>query len=403
MSYTLTDTGLVEELLQEHEEIQEQHRELRQLMEILSRGIVVETLSDEKIRIRGILLGEGIWKGKFWSAKEIEEMCRRASKRLKKEAIPLDVEHGQDERFLKNGERVIVGYLETLRFVPEIKACVHSSIITDKDAIKLVKNGELKGVSAEILADVVKINMSEGMPYILNNEKAQFMVKNLELLRVSLTKTPACGISYNLYVEALSRTNDKSEEDNIESVENMSKELEETKGTEATEVKEQEELAKKKKSKKEKKEEKEEYPYPYPYPYPEGVEDIWKKFEDLVGRLEKVVKKLEKMSTEALSEDKPEVKEEKKEKPKEEPPKEVKEEKPVEVKEVKEEPKPEPKEEPKKEAKPEPEPVKEEVKPKVEEPKKPSPEELEEILWKKVQEGEIKLGELLAKLSKKAK
>ena len=383
----LEETGITDELVSEIKALQTRLSEWERLVKLLGTPLLVEDLSKDKLRIRGILLGEGQWNGIQYTADEIKKMVDKLANAVNKGKIKIffDVEHGRDKEFLdEKGEPINVGYLESLRYVPEIKACVHTSIIDNPKAIELIRRGELKGVSASLL--VTKKLGKDGTP----------LATNIDLLKVSLVREPACSFAYNMYIEQLMRKDSLKEEDESKpEVESMSVDrVEETK-------EEIEEQAKKKK--------KEEYPYPeeeekakkkkakkgeegyYYYPPPDA-KDFWKEFEKLIDRLEKVVDKLEKKLSKAeLSE------EEKVEEKPEEKKEEVKEETKPEAKEP--EKKEEPKEEPKREEVKK-EEVKEEPKPEIKEEPKKSIDEIEKELVDALIKGEISYGELIAKLSK---
>jgi len=131
-----------------------------------------EELAD-KLKLNGIMLAPGNWKGIDYRVEDIKAMYD--SYGMKLEDLDMVVEHGYDPDYAYRQ----VGGHDKVIWDDNLKAVVYQSIIEDPDAIDDVKSGKFRGTSLKIKRDIVL-------------EDGKMVAKNLVPLDNSLTRLPAC-------------------------------------------------------------------------------------------------------------------------------------------------------------------------------------------------------------------
>ena len=184
----------------------------------LSRFVVKEELAD-KLKIRGIFIAEGVWKGVLYPWKELKKMLSRFKEKLK--GLPIKVEHLLDKKFKDK----TVGEITEIKPNEFLKAIEYEAVITDPLAIEKIKDGTFQATSPQFR--LVK-EVRDGVE----------VATDLEPIENSLTRLPACPVAKIFTKEALSLA---VVDDNIkidESIESRD-EMEDSKVEEKVELKEE--------------------------------------------------------------------------------------------------------------------------------------------------------------------
>jgi len=178
--------GILTEILEENRLLKEQLKKTVENVEVesLSAIYIIEELED-KIRISGVLLAEGMHNGIWYDGEKIEEMV----KNYRNYIIGMDMtaEHEKTDEY---GDRV-VGKHDRVEFNPTLKAALYSCVIDDNDAVKDVREGRFKATSMRIGERKVTIG---------DTTRAVDLVP----INNTLTEYPACSNCQVFTVEDLS-------------------------------------------------------------------------------------------------------------------------------------------------------------------------------------------------------
>lgn len=149
-------------------------------------GIKFYILSEEPLKISGVLISEGIWKGIKFAYDEMKKVADQFKE------VPLIVEHGK----VKNEP---VGKI--LEVTPNdcLKALTFTAEITDPEIIQGIKSGHYDAVSIKGAFETV--NVDNGIPVGLN----------FKPIEVSITSSPACDRCLIFNIEQLSKDEKKEE------------------------------------------------------------------------------------------------------------------------------------------------------------------------------------------------
>ena len=186
--------GIFEELLARKEELEKQLDAFKRNSEYNNAQkeevyltsapfFVVEDLEGHGLQITGIALAEGVWKNVLYPADEIDKSARALKGK------PLLVEHGLDSDFRKKR----VGSVRNAYYDQTLRAIVFQALVTDSEAIKLVKDGTFPAVSCSTWVDKFPVNSQQSIGF------------NFNFNELSLVKTPACDKCFIFAVEELSR------------------------------------------------------------------------------------------------------------------------------------------------------------------------------------------------------
>ena len=177
------------------EALEAENASLREQLRTLKETVPVEFLSSfateeltDGIKIRGILLAEGLWNGVLYSWDKIKELFPRIKEQIERgNAFPMKVEHEKDPEF---GKRT-VGEHSKIELDPFLKAIKYEAKITDPKAIEEIKNGTFRGTSLKSQLEKVRRGNLE-------------VANNIEPIDNSLTRTPACKVCNIFSTEELS-------------------------------------------------------------------------------------------------------------------------------------------------------------------------------------------------------
>jgi len=199
------ETGILQETLDELAEVKNKLKEYKDKekgeniiedhsirnIQLLARSFFI--LQDKPLRITGIALAEGDWKGVFYSPEEIQ----KATTQLKN--TPVKIEHGKSTDY---GERT-VGKVIKANYDDMIKAIKFEAIIEDKNARKDILKERFKAVS---MATLMNYEPQEG----------HVIGKDFEFQEISLVESPACETCQIFHYEQLSLVKGKNiSNDNI--------------------------------------------------------------------------------------------------------------------------------------------------------------------------------------------
>jgi hypothetical protein len=150
-------------------------------------GIKFYVLSEQPLKISGVLISEGIWKGIKFSYDEMKKVADKFKE------VPVLVEHGK----VKNTS---VGKI--LEVAPNdcLKALIFTAEITDPDIIEGIKAGKYDAISIKGAFD--KVTIEEGTPIGLG----------FTPIEVSITSSPACDRCLIFVTEQLSEDKEEKEE-----------------------------------------------------------------------------------------------------------------------------------------------------------------------------------------------
>jgi len=172
----LGEESIINELLAELEELR------KGTNESLLDTQVVESLSDfqyeelvDKLKLRGILISEGVWNGIKYPWNQIKEMAKQFKKKLSN--LPWKVEHGRTENFKDK----VVGKNTKININDFLKAIEYEAEIDDEDAIKDIISGKFRASSLKFQLDAV-------------TKDSEKLAMNLVPLDNSLTEYPACKV-----------------------------------------------------------------------------------------------------------------------------------------------------------------------------------------------------------------
>jgi len=170
--------SIIEELLAENVE-------LRSKLRSEEVGSIFHVLSTRPMKISGVLIAEGVWKGIKYSYDKVLKPALNKFKGLKGLVM-----HGKTEEFKdrKIGELTKVGCDDML------KAITFEAIVTDEEAAKKIEEGVFDAVSVK--GKFEEIDMSVTPPE----------GKNYTPIEWSLTGTPACKNCLIFSKEELSRS-----------------------------------------------------------------------------------------------------------------------------------------------------------------------------------------------------
>jgi len=173
------NSGVVKELLVELEKTKgnlKDYKDHSRHITCLSSWIV--TTSGKPVKITGIALAEGNWKGVLYPLEEIQKAADQLV------GTPLKVEHGQTSQYAGRE----VGKVTAAKFDDMVKALLFEAEVTDQEAIRDVLKRRFKAVS-----------MATSMEYI--PASGQVAGKDFEFLEISLVENPACDSCYILHFE----------------------------------------------------------------------------------------------------------------------------------------------------------------------------------------------------------
>lgn len=158
-----------EELLKEVTELRKKlsDNEDTSIAELSSK---FQILSKKPMKIHGVLIAEGIWKGVLWRYEEMKKVINELMK------LNLLVQHGETKEF----KTKLVGNITKLVPNDMLKAILFEADVTDEKAIELVKKGILDAVSIK------------GMWKMLDTTKMPPEGVGFDPIEFSLTPSPAC-------------------------------------------------------------------------------------------------------------------------------------------------------------------------------------------------------------------
>jgi len=178
--------SILEELLAENNMLREKLN--NKDVELSSKFSI---LSTKPLKIHGVLIAEGVWKGVLYDYNEMKKALNKFKN------VPLKVQHGHTEEF---GDRV-VGRITKVEPNDLLKALTFEAEVTDPEAVDLVTKGTLDAVS--IRGSFELIDSKETPPKGVNYTPEE----------VSLTPSPACDFcqifNYELCREKLLRGEDQ--------------------------------------------------------------------------------------------------------------------------------------------------------------------------------------------------
>jgi len=154
-------------------------------VESLSSFTITEELAN-KLKISGVLIAEGVWKGVKYSWDEIKRMFNKNKEKLSN--LKFKVEHEGDREY-KDEE---VGKHTKVELNDTIKAILYEGEITNPKAIEEIKNGRFRATSLKSRMDTV-----------FNGKEV--LGKGLIPLDNSLTQSPACKTCQMYSWEELSK------------------------------------------------------------------------------------------------------------------------------------------------------------------------------------------------------
>jgi len=158
-----------EELLKEVTELRKKlsEEEDASIAELSSK---FKILSKKPMKIHGVLIAEGIWKGVLWRYEEMKKVINELMK------LNLLVQHGETKDFKSK----LVGKMTKLVPNDMLKAILFEADIVDERAIELVKKGILDAVSIK------------GIWKMLDTTKMPPEGVGFDPIEFSLTPSPAC-------------------------------------------------------------------------------------------------------------------------------------------------------------------------------------------------------------------
>ena len=178
---TCMEDSVVKELLAENTELR---KRLKDLEEKPGFSSAIHILSEAPLKITGVLISEGVWKGIKYS---YEEMVKALPKFEKLKGL---VMHGKTEEFKDRP----IGELTKVSKDDILRAIVFEAIITDEEAAKKVKEGVFDAVS-------LKGEFKE-----LDTSKTPPEGKDYTPIEWSLTGSPACETCLIFSVQELCRS-----------------------------------------------------------------------------------------------------------------------------------------------------------------------------------------------------
>jgi len=179
----MSDNGIVEELLAEIAELRSLVRTSKVQNNVDSTSNFTTEELEGKLKIRGVLLAEGVWNGVVYPWEEI----RKLGESLQNMKLPLIVEHGRDEKY---GDRV-VGEHTKIKINDFLKALEYEAVVFDDDAIEDIKKGRFNATSMTV---EMKMLESSGTQ----------IATNLRGISNSLVENPACKTCYVFTREEMS-------------------------------------------------------------------------------------------------------------------------------------------------------------------------------------------------------
>ena len=180
----------MDELLAENLELRkkihqlESHLKLKQLSDGFGSKLHILSSEKNKLRIAGVLISEGVWKGIKY---DYNELCKVIDKF---KGIPILVMHGHTEEFKDRP----VGRVIEVSKDDVLKALTFIGEITDSRAIELVKDGTYDAVSIK------------GAFETLDNSVTPPVGRGYTPIEVSLTGSPACETCYIFHIEELQKS-----------------------------------------------------------------------------------------------------------------------------------------------------------------------------------------------------
>jgi len=172
--------SILEELLAENAQLREKLGNYQELGFTSNINILAKK---PKLKISGVLIAEGVWKGVKY---DYEEMKKALSKFL---GLPIKVQHGKSEEF---GDRT-VGKVTKVAADDVIRSLVFEGIVTDEKAVKLIEDGVFNAIS--IKGGFEKLEEDSTPP----------VGRNYTPIEASLTGSPACDNCMIFNVSALEK------------------------------------------------------------------------------------------------------------------------------------------------------------------------------------------------------
>jgi uncharacterized C2H2 Zn-finger protein len=191
MEETFMSESIVKELLAENVGLRDENKKLREqsdlnyMFQIISLG--------KPIKISGVLIAEGIWKGLKYS---FDEMKKALSKFV---GLPVLVDHGRTKEFGSNE----IGKITNVKADDILRSLVFEADITDDKAIELTTSKTLDAIS-------IKGKFNE-----INTTSAPPEGKDYEPIEASLTSSPACEFCHIFNIELSNYLNKQDKSLNI--------------------------------------------------------------------------------------------------------------------------------------------------------------------------------------------
>lgn len=166
-------------------ELVKENTQLRKLLfdKSESVGSKIYILSENPLRIRGILIAEGIWKGVYYDYAELTKALDKFDN------LKGMVMHGHSEKYKDR----VIGKLEKVIKDDLLRAIKFEAIVTDEDAIKDIRDGKFDAVSIKV--EFENVDFTKTPPY----------GKGLKPIEWSLTSTPACDTCLIFNAEELDK------------------------------------------------------------------------------------------------------------------------------------------------------------------------------------------------------
>ena len=164
-------SSIEKELVAENTSLREEVKKLKEQ----NLNYTFQIISLEKpIKIRGVLIAEGVWKGIKYSYDEMKKILDKFEK------IPILIDHGHTEQF----GTTPVGQILKVEADDMLRSLVFEGEVTDDKAIELTTSKTLDAIS--IKGEFKNIDTTQAPPIGLDYSP----------IEASLTSSPACDVCY---------------------------------------------------------------------------------------------------------------------------------------------------------------------------------------------------------------